>query len=263
MSAIVLQGEIAHYEVLGRGRPVVFLHTWLGSWRYWIPTMQAASISFRTYALDLWGFGDSAKRTEYYSFDQQINLLNNFLEQMGIHKIALVGHGLGAIVALLFAFRRRQCVDRLMTIGLPNSSPALKARLLTSSPGEFIEWLGNRNTHASVNGAEAAKTDPAAIQVSLSSLLKLNLPWYAQQLETPCLYVFGQDDRIIDDDFTSDSPIQTNEYTQQVIFDQSGHYPMLDEPSKFQRLLMDFLNIQSAQDLQQIQLKEEWKRRIR
>ena len=61
MSVIILQDEIVHYEVLGRGRPVVFLHGWVGSWRYWIPAMQAASISYRTYALDLWGFGDSAK----------------------------------------------------------------------------------------------------------------------------------------------------------------------------------------------------------
>ena len=64
MSAILLEQDIVHYEVLGRGRPLVFLHGWVGSWRYWIPVMQAASISFRAYALDLWGFGDSAKKPE-------------------------------------------------------------------------------------------------------------------------------------------------------------------------------------------------------
>jgi CheY-like chemotaxis protein len=34
--------EIVHYEVLGRGRPLIFLHGWIGSWRYWIPSMQSA-----------------------------------------------------------------------------------------------------------------------------------------------------------------------------------------------------------------------------
>ena len=53
MSVIVLGSDIVHYEVLGRGRPLLFLHGWVGSWRYWIPSMQAASISYRTYALDL------------------------------------------------------------------------------------------------------------------------------------------------------------------------------------------------------------------
>ena len=65
MSAIILRDEIVHYDVLGRGRPLLFLHDWVGSWRYWIPTMQAASTSFRAYALDLWGFGDTAKKTNY------------------------------------------------------------------------------------------------------------------------------------------------------------------------------------------------------
>lgn len=263
MSAILLQGEIAHYEVLGRGRPVVFLHTWLGSWRYWIPTMQAASISYRTYALDLWGFGDSAKKASFYSFDQQINLLDGFLERMGINKIALVGHGLGAIIAVLFAYRYRQSVDRLMAVGLPDINPALKARLFTSSPEEFIEWLDNRNTHPGVNGAEAAKTDPLAIQTSLSSIIKLNLPWYIQQLETPCLFVYGQGDRIKEDDFLTSSLEPSQEFPQQIIFEQSGHYPMLDEANKFQRLLIDFLNTQTAVDLQQLRLKEEWRRRVR
>jgi hypothetical protein len=38
---------------------------------------------------------------------------------------------------------------------------------------------------------------------------------------------------------------------------------MLDEPSKFNRLLADFLTFDSTQNLRQLQVKEEWKRRIR
>jgi len=101
MSVVILQDEIVHYEVLGRGKPLIFLHGWVGSWRYWIPSMQAASMSFRTYALDLWGFGDSAKVPNYYSLDQQVNLLDKFLQEMGIGKVALIGHGLGADFAPL------------------------------------------------------------------------------------------------------------------------------------------------------------------
>jgi len=119
MSVVILQDQIVHYEVLGRGKPLIFLHGWVGSWRYWIPTMQAASISFRTYAVDLWGFGDSAKVTNYYTLEQQVNLLDTFLQEMGIGKIALIGHGLGAVVALEFTLRFPDQVDRLMLTGLP------------------------------------------------------------------------------------------------------------------------------------------------
>ena len=75
MSAIVIDSEIVHYEVLGRGRPVIFLHGWLGSWRYWIPAMQKSSISFRAYALDLWGFGTTAHSQGCYGVQDQVELV--------------------------------------------------------------------------------------------------------------------------------------------------------------------------------------------
>lgn len=63
MSATLLDDKIVHYEVLGRGRPIIFLHGWVGSWRYWVPAMQTAVMSFRAHAFDLWGFGDTCPRT--------------------------------------------------------------------------------------------------------------------------------------------------------------------------------------------------------
>ncbi len=124
MSAILLEREIAHYEVLGRGRPLIFLHGWVGSWRYWIPVMQAASGSFRAYALDLWGFGDSSKNRVNYPIEQQLQLLERFLDQMGIMKVAVIGHGLGAVLALLYAQRHPQAVDRVMVVRIPGGKRA-------------------------------------------------------------------------------------------------------------------------------------------
>ena len=59
MSAVVIGEGLVHYEAMGRGKPVVFIHGWLGSWRYWVPAMEEISSRHRSYALDLWGFGDS------------------------------------------------------------------------------------------------------------------------------------------------------------------------------------------------------------
>ena len=103
MSAITIEDELVHYEVLGRGKPIILVHGWLGSWRYWVPTMQQLSTKYRCYALDLWGFGDSGKDPARYSLEKQIDLLDKFIERMGIPKVVLVGHSLGAAVVAQFA----------------------------------------------------------------------------------------------------------------------------------------------------------------
>jgi pimeloyl-ACP methyl ester carboxylesterase len=262
MSVLTLRDEIVHYEALGRGKPLIFLHGWVGSWRYWIPTMQAASISFRTYALDLWGFGDTAKNPYLYSIEQQLNLIDLFMLEMGIAKIAIIGHGLGAVVGLLFAERNPRLVDRMMAISTPNGDPALYSRLLTSSPGELAEWLAGRLPGAEPARAEAPKTDQKAIQMSLVSIQNLDLKAIYQSLSVPCLFVNGQNDPAIPNQL-NDNLLILPDTMHQITFDTSGHFPMLDEPSKFNRLMADFLALGSGTSPSQLQLKEEWRRRVR
>src|SRR5512136_2958235 len=119
MSAIVIDEKVVHYEVLGRGRPIIFLHGWVGSWRYWVPAMQTAAMSFRAYGIDLWGFGDTAHDPAGYSLEKQTNLLDLFMQEMGLGKVALIGHGLGGLTAILFARKFPDVVDRLMVIDVP------------------------------------------------------------------------------------------------------------------------------------------------
>lgn len=133
MSAITIDGDLVHYEVLGRGRPVILLHGWLGSWRYWIPSMQQLSMKYRTYALDLWGFGDSGKDPRRYTLDAQVLLLREFMEKLGIAKAALVGHDLGAAVVARFALAEPDRVPRLMVIAPPLFRMEPSSRPLTAN----------------------------------------------------------------------------------------------------------------------------------
>ena len=50
------------------------------------------------YSIDLFGFGDSGKNAEKYTIEHQVKLLSEFMKKMGIPKVALIGHGLGAMV---------------------------------------------------------------------------------------------------------------------------------------------------------------------
>ncbi|MBN1681451.1 MAG: alpha/beta hydrolase [Anaerolineae bacterium] len=134
MSAITIDNELVHYEVLGRGRPVILLHGWLGSWRYWVPCMQQLSMKYRTYAVDLWGFGDSGKDTQRFGFEAHVRQLHQFMEKLGISKTALVGHGLGGAVAARFAARQPERVPRMMVVCPPLFRIAPSAHPLTSNP---------------------------------------------------------------------------------------------------------------------------------
>jgi pimeloyl-ACP methyl ester carboxylesterase len=262
MSIITLDSEMIHYEVLGRGRPLVFLHGWVGSWRYWIPTMQAASISFRTYAIDLWGFGDTVKRPEHYHVDDQVKLVSDFMDELGIMKIALVGHGLGAVVGLNFALRYPARLDRVMLTSIPINANGMNPRFRSASQAELAEWLLSRVPEAEPARLEAPKTDPQAILTSLNDLQQINLLDLSMQVDTPCLHVHGLNDPAFElpsIDLLATLP----EHTHEVMFEGSGHFPMLDEPAKYNRLMADFLSLPSGESPRQLQLKEEWKRRIR
>ena len=260
MSAILLDSSIVHYEVLGRGRPVIFLHGWVGSWRYWISTMQVTSTSYRAYALDLWGFGDTAHNALNYSLDQQANLLDRFLNEMGIGKIALVGHGLGALVGMTFAARFPQSVDRMMAISCPLDYQAVNAPQRTGTPAELSEWLSSRTPEATTALSDASKADAKAIADSLAGLQANNVFNSFRPLNIPCLLVYGDKDPAI---VIPDGEYSLSTMTHQVELESSGHFPMIDETTRFNRLLTDFLALDSGSSPRDLQMKEEWRRRVR
>jgi pimeloyl-ACP methyl ester carboxylesterase len=262
MSVIIFKDEIVHYEVLGRGRPLIFLHGWIGSWRYWIPSMQSASHSYRAYALDLWGYGDTAKIQHRYSLMDQADLLDGFLENLGIGKVALVGHGLGAIVALLYAWRKAELVDRIMAIGFPLENDRIHTRLGSAPPTDLADWLLDRSPAHEAAKNEVPKADHQALQYSLEDFGQFDLLDISLRMRTPSLWVFGQKDPAIGlppYEYASAMP----DHVHQIVFEDSGHFPMLDQASKFNRLMADFLALSSGESPQNLQLKEEWKRRVR
>jgi pimeloyl-ACP methyl ester carboxylesterase len=260
LSAILLDNSIVHYEVLGRGRPVIFLHGWVGSWRYWINAMQVTSTSYRAYALDLWGFGETAHNPLNYSLEQQATLLDRFLNEMGIGKIALVGHGLGALVGMTFAMRFRQSVDRVMAVSCPLEYHLANARLRTATPVELTEWLSSRTPEAMTALSDASKADAKAITESMVGLQANNLFSSFRSLNIPCLLVYGDKDQAVT---TPDEDYSLSTMTHQVSLEGSGHFPMIDETIKFNRLLTDFLALDSGLSPRELQMKEEWRRRVR
>jgi len=251
--SILIDGSIVHYVSLGRGRPVIFLHDWVGSWLYWFDSMQVASRRFRTYSLDLWGFGDTSHNAQHYSLDGQSTLLDNFLDELGIGKIAIVGHGLGALVGMKFALRYPQLVDRIMAVSCPLSADALHSRLGSGSPTELVDWLLSDHSPESRTAlADAPKADVLAITESIASLRESHPFEQFRELDISCLLVYGEKDRAI---HLPDETIPLPLMIHMVTLKQAGHFPMIEQNLLFERLLMDFLGLDSGESPKRIQVK--------
>ncbi len=140
MSSITTDQGIVHYEVYGRGRPVILLHGWLGSWGLWQETMTYLGQYYRTYALDFWGFGESGRKLSTYRVDDFILMVDQFMEKLGIASAPLVGHSMGGTVSLSVAYQFPERVQKVVVIGSPihGSSLALPLKLAGYRP---IAWL--------------------------------------------------------------------------------------------------------------------------
>jgi len=264
MSAIIIENGLVHYEAIGRGKPLIFLHGWLGSWRYWMLTMDDLSDRRRTYALDLWGFGDSDRRRDGYSLSAYVSLLQRFMDEMGIGRAPLVGHALGGVVALRLATRMPKRVEQVMAVSTPLVGSAVARSLSTFSDNNSdvaTRILGRRRlaVYPEVQ-MEATKTDAAAVVSSVRAVLGEDLRRDLERMEIPVLLVYGKDDPIIR--LPEERWLRwLDENVRVVCMEGSRHFPMLDEMNKFNRLLRQFLELKD--DLDALELKEEWRRRMR
>jgi len=262
MSAIIHDNAIVHYEVLGHGKPVIFLHSWIGSWRYWISSMQFASSRSRAYAVDFWGYGATKKLTSQYSFEGQVGLLAGFVKQMALNQFTLIGHGLGSIIAIYFAAEYPNSVERLMVVGFPMGIQSTNSRLNDLLPEESADWLFGTDPHKAESLEDAKKTDHQVIASSLDQYHNVNWRQLIKSVPVSSLWIYGEKDPVISNP-TEEQLNLLPDLAQFLTFADSGHYPMLDEPGKFNRLLTEFVNLPPDQDPRQLEIRSIWKRRVR
>lgn len=265
MSVVIIEGKLAHYEAIGRGRPLLFIHSWLGSWRYWMPAMDDVSERYRAYALDLWGFGDSDRRQDGYSLSGYVDMVEQFMDELGIQQATLVGHGLGGAIAIRLTARLPERVDRLIVVSTPLVGSAIAPPLATFSNHHDGDWiariLGRRQASAYPEvQIEAAKTDLSAVIRSVQTMRTEDLRSDLETITCPVLLVFGKNDPLVyppEEGWLN----QLEENVHIVFMDDSFHFPMLDETARFTRLLRQFLALGSG--VSTLEFRNEWRRRVR
>lgn len=99
------------------GRRYAFLHGLGATQRYWQVGLAGRKPSGRMMFADLMGFGDSPKPWFRHTVERHVERLHADLKDAG--PVTLVGHSLGAALALAYAARHPGQVERLVLISLP------------------------------------------------------------------------------------------------------------------------------------------------
>jgi len=259
VSSITTDQGIVHYEVYGRGRPVILLHGWLGSWGLWQETMSYLGQFYRTYALDFWGFGESGKKRETYAVQDFVSLVGQFMEQMGIFRAPLVGHSMGGTVSLSVAIRYPERVSKVVVVGSPivgsSLAPLLKlagyrlnAMALFNMMGPFRTFMRyyarvicNDPRFPQMMDRDLSRTTLESFLLSIASLRRTDLRPMLGQIKVPAMGIYGDRDKVVHP--RQWQPMKAGIPQAQIVrFDKAGHFPMLDEPQAFAQRLRMFLD---------------------
>ncbi len=271
MSLLFLSEGVVHYEYFGHGAPVIFLHGWLGSWRYWVPSMETlGAAGYRCYAPDFWGYGDSEKERQSFRIEDQVQMLDLFVRELGFARCHLVGHSSGGVVALRFAAENPGVVEKVVVVNTPLVGDALsRSYRLSLKLGEFGRRRMMTRLLKQIKSGwegwyeevvnESLKASEEAIRQTLESLLHHDLRPLLSRRSFPLLAVYGEKDDVVD-------PKQAEHLDsgrpdlQVILFPNARHFPFLDDPPRFARLLVDFFE---AGDRQRVRVKKTWRRRVR
>lgn len=117
------RGPIAAYEA-GSGSAVVLLHGVFGASPVWAAVAAQLAERHRVIALDLLGFGNSARTADpdALSAPEQAAAINETLDALGVERAAFVGYDYGGPIALTISAQRPERVAA-MVLSATNAFP--------------------------------------------------------------------------------------------------------------------------------------------
>jgi pimeloyl-ACP methyl ester carboxylesterase len=273
LNEIVLHGHRVFFRSAGSGPVVVLVHGITSTSATWANVLPALAERFTVVAPDLLGHGESAKPRGDYSLGAYASGIRDLLIALGHERATFVGHSLGGGIAKQLAYQIPEHCERLVLVssgGLGRDiTVLLRAASLPGSElvlpllvnehiigagralGNLLGRVGLRvhtdagevlRGHASLTDAEARAAflhtlrtivDPRGQRVDASDRLYL-----AQAL--PFMLVWGERDPII--------PVEHARTAHRLVpgsrlelFPDAGHFPHLDDPLRFVRVVIDFM----------------------
>jgi pimeloyl-ACP methyl ester carboxylesterase len=250
------------------GPPLLFLHGWSSSWQVFLLNIAAFMGTRRCLALDLPGFGSSEMPAEPISIQGYARTVDAMCDALGVESVAVVGNSMGGFIGAELALSFDTRVERLVLVAAAGLSTENRARgrsvalaraLSAGFPhtGRFesavvhrlrlrraaMQWavrypekLSIPLTHELVISFGRPGFVPA-----LDAMLKYSYRERLPQIRIPVLIVWGRNDMLVPvrDAETYRTLIGDNARVE--VFEDTGHTPMLERPSRFNELLRAFL----------------------
>jgi pimeloyl-ACP methyl ester carboxylesterase len=271
---ITAYGHRVSFKVAGDSGPVLLLiHGITGSSLHWEPIMPLLAERFTVIAPDLLGHGESAKPRGDYSLGAYASGLRDLLIALGHKRATVVGHSLGGGIAMQFAYQFPELTERLVLVssgGLGREvHPVLRAATLPGSElvlpvltharvlavgeavGRAIGLLRLRlgadvaevaSGYASLGESEARAAFIATMRAVLDAggqrVSALDRLYLAEVM--PTLIVWGDRDPIIPAGHGR-AAHEAMPGSRFELLGDVGHFPQLERPLEFSRLLKDFV----------------------
>ena len=102
------------------GEPIVLLHCFACSGRWWDPLIPLLSAHHRVLTFDLIGHGGSEKPSSGYEIESQSAAVAAAMNELGVRQATVVGHSMGGLVATSLAEQSSELVDRVVLIATPS-----------------------------------------------------------------------------------------------------------------------------------------------
>ncbi len=261
-----------HYEDLGAGRPLVFIHGFAASMDSWRFLVEPFKKDYRLVLMDLKGHGYSDRPIDgRYSLQDHADIVIELMKHLKLSGAILVGHSLGSAIALSAALKLHETDPRLVSgviLFAGSVDPYKLPLLLRALRVPIIGWLGLKLTPASFRTRMALKkayyngdkvtdslvkmyakyqkfpgTDYALLETA-KGFVPPNLSQLKQQLKTlniPVVNVYGADDEIISRE-SAEEVCTVLPRCRFVTVEDVGHIPQEERPDKIIPLFRDMLS---------------------
>lgn len=248
----------------GVGRPLVLIHGYGVSHLEYRRVFDALAAGAHVIAMDLPGHGESQAPADYaYTYDAFAETVAKMIEALGWQRVSVVGHSMGAGVALRLATGHPALVERLTLC----DAACYPVRLPLAGRLALLPWVGRlifRNFYGPRDlrryFVKRVYYDPTALEEALVEYYWLRLTERRDaayralctvaasgglsdlpgKVACPTLVVWGEHDRIFPPDHGRRLAAEIRGATLDV-FSTCGHSPPEEQPARFASAVLGFV----------------------